>query len=381
MASAVVGLTGDDLVQRILMSKGEAAILFGNNALLEEGALKKAYKLMALRTHPDKNPHPSAHEAFQLVQQAFETALRPLQSKPDPRESKPAPTSARPATAARTAKPPSSAGGPPPPPSWWKPPVPSPTTPTSSSHSANDSRAQHRRPTESGEHRSFRDDFAEVPLPPDIFNKFDGDTSHPLSPPPSVAKRAKPLPTFDVSGSDDDGVEAEKQGTSRVRSHFAGQRQTPGSHKPGANGGKQRSVPCSLKELFGMFDISDDDNDDLISIPISSPTAGASRHPSTTQPAQMRGKQSTFGRRQNAFTADTPSRGQKNVSCPFCSAGEFPAHVVSTVVCSSCSARFVPAGVREMSTSSKGVRSGAKAYRGDLCACGKASKGSCFLCE
>lgn len=43
----------------------------------DEAALKKAYKKLSLKLHPDRNPHPKAEAAFQAVNKAHEVLPTP----------------------------------------------------------------------------------------------------------------------------------------------------------------------------------------------------------------------------------------------------------------------------------------------------------------
>ena len=47
--------------------------VLGVSPSVEEYALKKIYRHKALQVHPDKNPHPDAKEAFDALQDAFDT--------------------------------------------------------------------------------------------------------------------------------------------------------------------------------------------------------------------------------------------------------------------------------------------------------------------
>ena len=51
--------------------------ILGVDKKAEEPALKKAYRMLALRVHPDKNRAPSAQEAFKKVGTAYATLIDP----------------------------------------------------------------------------------------------------------------------------------------------------------------------------------------------------------------------------------------------------------------------------------------------------------------
>lgn len=46
-------------------------------AEFDEKGLKQTYRTMAIQLHPDKNPHPDAKYAFDILQDAYETLLTP----------------------------------------------------------------------------------------------------------------------------------------------------------------------------------------------------------------------------------------------------------------------------------------------------------------
>ena len=41
--------------------------------------IKRAYKRLAMRWHPDRNPDPRAHDQFRLVREAFERLTQPFE--------------------------------------------------------------------------------------------------------------------------------------------------------------------------------------------------------------------------------------------------------------------------------------------------------------
>lgn len=94
---SVLTLSGDELVGFVLKyeeSCGASANtvssqkaypyperLFGSTqAVSEEAELKKVYKRLAIKLHPDKNTHPDASKAFQVLQTCFEATLEVVSS-------------------------------------------------------------------------------------------------------------------------------------------------------------------------------------------------------------------------------------------------------------------------------------------------------------
>ena len=71
----------DDLVERIKRAKDHYQVL-GIDRSASDDDVKKAYRKLALKLHPDKNKTPGAEEAFKNVSKAF-TVL----SDPNKRES------------------------------------------------------------------------------------------------------------------------------------------------------------------------------------------------------------------------------------------------------------------------------------------------------
>ena len=80
------------LVQRILAAPDHYAVLrVGRLATWQE--IKKAYKLLALEIHPNKNPTPNAVEAFKRALQAFQSLTGGVQTRPyDSEPEQPPPT-------------------------------------------------------------------------------------------------------------------------------------------------------------------------------------------------------------------------------------------------------------------------------------------------
>ena len=71
MASTASGEAMDDII-RILNAKGHLDVLSGITRTSSDDDVRKAYRNMALRTHPDKNKHERAEEAFKRVHSAFQ---------------------------------------------------------------------------------------------------------------------------------------------------------------------------------------------------------------------------------------------------------------------------------------------------------------------
>ncbi|GMM35038.1 type I HSP40 co-chaperone [Saccharomycopsis crataegensis] len=60
------------IVKRILSNKGNFYKVLSVEKTSTDGEIKKAYRKLALKIHPDKNNHPNAPEAFKAVSKAFE---------------------------------------------------------------------------------------------------------------------------------------------------------------------------------------------------------------------------------------------------------------------------------------------------------------------
>ncbi|RNF27527.1 uncharacterized protein Tco025E_00264 [Trypanosoma conorhini] len=347
-------LSGEALVSYVLRTDGDAVRLFGADGVMAEPALKRVYKALALRLHPDKNTLPGAHEAFQVLQQNFEGTLEALRSKA-PAGRKSPPTSSSPPFNGPTAPPP------PPPP----PPPPLFTAFAQSSLPGDRKKEQRQRPRVVADNTLF-----EIPLPPDIFAECVAHdnptpteasaTSRRAKPP---AKRTAPLPALDFSSGDDDreeesgGRQAPRQGDGcgPANCELNAERKAALRKKRG----KSRRT---LMQLFAEFNISDEEED-----------KASVHHPKSKE---------SFQRQQPVPGKPDSSGASAAVACPRCGVGVFYVHIVSGVVCPSCSAQFVPAAVSMMGAK-RHATGGRKetTSRAELCACGKARKGLCFICD
>jgi len=57
------------------MTIPECYKILGIEVTYDEKVIKTAYRKRATELHPDKNPHPAAHEGFIMLQEAYETVL------------------------------------------------------------------------------------------------------------------------------------------------------------------------------------------------------------------------------------------------------------------------------------------------------------------
>lgn len=157
MTASVLQYSAEELVLFALRHEGSAASFFGVTVIQSRSSddLKRLYKRLALKLHPDKNEHPDAGRAFQVLQTHFEATLASFSTEA---AAPPPPPAAKPA-ASRTAPPPPRASQAHPPPSSHQYPPPPP--PQSSSQ-----RSQKKPPV-------FEDD--DIPLPPDVFDDLAWD--------------------------------------------------------------------------------------------------------------------------------------------------------------------------------------------------------------
>ncbi|EKF38432.1 hypothetical protein MOQ_001361 [Trypanosoma cruzi marinkellei] len=353
-----------------MRTNGNPLRLFGADGVTAESALKRVYKALALRLHPDKNTHPRAHEAFQVLQQSFEATLESLQSKaPDEKKTR------------RTSTPPSSS-------SWFTqstaPPPPPPPPPPSFAF-AKSTLPGGREGEQKRRQRAFAgNDLFEIPLPPDVFGAFVApDSSEP--PDASVskscrgtkppAKITKPLPALALSSDDEEHVgEAGGRQASRRDDEQEHASQRRNAERKAVPKEKRSTSRRTLMQLFAEFNISDDEEEIA---PVNHPTGQETGHhwePSSSH--------ETNRRQQSGAGKPATTLASSSVACPCCGAGEFSARIMRGVVCQSCRAQFVPAAIGMMAAERHAAgRKKEHASRGELCACGKAKKGLCFLCD
>ena len=58
---------------RDILKKSDYYDILGLEKTASSGEIKKAYRKLALKLHPDKNPYPKATDAFKKVSSAFAT--------------------------------------------------------------------------------------------------------------------------------------------------------------------------------------------------------------------------------------------------------------------------------------------------------------------
>lgn len=61
----------DEEIVKWILSKKDYYEILDIPKTAEEGEIKKSYRKLALKLHPDKNPHPKATDAFKKVSAAF----------------------------------------------------------------------------------------------------------------------------------------------------------------------------------------------------------------------------------------------------------------------------------------------------------------------
>ncbi|KEG15355.1 hypothetical protein DQ04_00101220 [Trypanosoma grayi] len=368
---AAAAMSGEALVAHVLSTNGDATRLFGTGSLTEEFALKRAYKAMALRLHPDKNTHAGSHEAFQLMQRAFEAALESLRSR-------------APAPAATHATPP-----PPPPPQQRQR---SAAAAAARPPPSDIYQQQPQKQREQQQRGAFSDnDLFEIPLPPDVFGEFtvpsgaaaaaaaeatEQQGSRPLE------RCTKPLPALDLSSSDGDNNddhwdERVCQTPRRDNEQEGVKKEKKTAERRAVRHQKRDASRSSLKQLFAEFNISDDEGEkeqDHHPGGSSSSGRGTHREPCSAPPRQQQEQPNSQRATTNKVCA--------TVACPSCGAGKFPVQIMAGVVCPACRFQFVPTAVSMMATERHATgRKKGNASLGEMCACGRAKKGLCFLCN
>ncbi|KAH9600426.1 DnaJ domain [Trypanosoma melophagium] len=383
---------GESLVWEVLNSGGDAGRLFGPDNTAEAAALKRAYKTLAVRLHPDKNTHSRAAEAFQLMQQAFETTLASLHAKPPP----PPP----PLTTTRTTSTTTNSSHRKPQPSSRPPPPPPPPPPAHHQHyHYPQQERQKEKPYSSVSHDMG---LFDIPLPPDVFGEFimpDEPVSMEKKVPAAndnsglpqpLQRGARPPPTLHLASSDNDGDNTDgndddKNGESHCKSLNRSTKKEYGN--TGKLDEERRAAQIQQDEkkhdasrqismqLFAKFDISDDEGE-LKPTHCSTKVFSGKRH--DTSPNQQK-QQEQSKIKKSTITTNL----SKTVACPFCGTGGFSVHTPLVVVCPGCHSQIVPTALGMMAAERHALTGRNKGgnSKNEQCACGKAKKGMCFICD
>lgn len=323
----LLSLSGDDAVIFALQNEASAVAFFGQDLLQQRccDALKRLYKKLAIKLHPDKNGHTEAGKAFQILQSMFEVTLTAFTAAPPP---------AVHSTSSQPRPPSSAAGAPPPPPASFKqsyspPPAPPKTQPQAASSKPrsthpppppfpNASKAAAPPPPPPSSATTF--EYDDIPLPPDVFGDVawdddwtnqtcktttTGTTAKPppppppppppapmfaaSSPPPMFAQAEKPsasyasqsskkatgahcqlpVPSLDSDEDDDRGVASDSSDDMEavLAKRYTAAKKRRQQQEAAAAAREERekkriSTVKSLHQLFAEFGIMDDDKDD-----------------------------------------------------------------------------------------------------------------------
>jgi hypothetical protein len=384
------------LLQTALASGGDPRALFTAEQLGDTTALKRAYKMMALKLHPDKNDHADAGRAFQLMQAAFEAALKLSATGARPRTAQaPPPSQSRqsqphasqpPPTAARQPQPSAQPAGP-----TARPPPPPPPP-----------------PMPNGTRRKATDDiFEDFPLPPDVFDaplpkaaqsgarasgppppppppmRTTGASSRPAPPPP-------PPPPPQAARAGDDTRHASRVDEDWERAGFFQTRPsaytwTPtDGHSDASPENTQRTVNQkqprsaaveSLSSLFAKFNVVLEDDDEEV---FAAPNRGARPRPASSAPSQtpIAAESSSGSLSDSRRPAPQPVATIK-LKCLACKASISAPSNVSHVSCAGCGA-YVNVASALAANAASGRTDGKK--KSDRCACGASKRGACFMC-
>jgi hypothetical protein len=389
-----------------------------------EGDIKRAYKKLALRMHPDKNSHPDAAQAFQILQSVFEAALegknlaqpqpRPQQANgrtqrptrqqqqyhpppppPPPQQQQQPGWAAPPPPKQRSGQQETSFNPPPPPPNpfqnWTPPPPPPRSTPS------------FPPPPPPPQAHADTSSWAPPPPPPGVGKPSTSPPPRHPQPQPHRQQQQQPRPQdfgSDLELPDLDEVEIpggwppqqeaqRRKGSKKPKGKDVASAAMPSLElsdeeeeprraqapppppPPPLSSPVSGSVP-TLASLFAQHGIDYDEEEDLVKVAAKKRGPG----PSSTTSTPLAGPRN---QRTAAFASGTPSPasafgsptvpiGSPGVAkCPQCNAANGFSKPNASITCSACLHTFTASSKHFLKDPRK-------------CECGATQKGKCILC-